>query len=494
MIEIRNKTFPITVEYHYSPLFNTVQYLRIDYSTYNMDIHYLNNILMRKTLLSLLILLFVGPSFAQSAKEKADSLISAAIPNDEHGLSVLVAENGKVIYEKTAGYADIENRRKVTPTTTFRIGSVTKQFTAAGILKLAEMGKISIDDPLSKYIPEFPRGDEVTIHHLLTHTSGIKSYTEDPYFYMGVTSPIETSQLAKNIQTMGYDFDPGEKWKYNNSAYFILGYLIEKISGQSYEVFLKKHFFEPAGMKNTGVYSNQKTYKEEALGYSNQNDSIVLSLNWDMTWAGGAGNLYSTAHDLQKWNEAIFKGNLLKKESLQKALKPVKLNDGSEYPYGYGWGVTEYKGLKYFGHSGGLHGFLSNLAYYPEINATVVVLSNAGPPLRVIPGELSQKLTKIFFGEHLEEDTEVEVDKADYNLYVGEYTYPGGAILTVTKEGDSLFAQMTGQPKFEIFPKGEHLFFWKVVDAEIVFNVNDKDQVDFATHKQNGMEFKVEKK
>ena len=441
--------------------------------------------------LSIICLLLIGNACAQSEATKADNLLSESIDNNEHALSVLVAKGDKVLYHKTIGYADAENKKLADNNSTFRIGSVTKQFYATAILKLVEQGKINLDDPLSKYIEDFPRGNEVTIHHLLTHTSGIKSYTDQPDFIGGVTKPIKLQDLIAKIKTLGYDFDPGEKWKYNNSAYLINGYIVEKVSGMPADKFLEQNIFTPVDMDNTGTYENSKKYKNEALGYANEGGTIKPALDWDMTWAGGAGNLYSTAYDLFLWNQQLFGGKVLSKESMEKAHAKVKLGDGTYHPYGYGWGLSEYKELNMIAHSGGLHGFLTNLAYYPEIDGTIVVLSNCSPPKKVVPGNISEKLTDIFFAEHLTENVAVAINFSEYDKYVGQYEYPGGAIMTVSKEGNKLMAQLTGQAKFEIFPKGDHVFFWKAVNAEITFNVNENGEVDYGKHKQNGFEAKV---
>ena len=203
-----------------------------------------------------------------AVSEKADALLSGLIETNDPGLAVLVAQNGKILFEKCYGLADREHHVPVIPQTTFRIGSIGKQFTASAILKLQEKGKLSVNDKLSKYIPDFPRGDEVTLRHLLTHTSGIHSYTEKDGFMGRVTSAIKPDDLINSFKNDPYDFDPGKKWHYDNSGYFLLGRIVEKVSGQSYGDFLQKNFFEPLGMTNTGVYRAHLGLPHEALGYS----------------------------------------------------------------------------------------------------------------------------------------------------------------------------------------------------------------------------------
>lgn len=436
-------------------------------------------------------------------EELANLLFSNALEGEVPGVAALVAQNGKIIYEKGFGYANLEHGVPFTPETKSRIGSVTKQFTAAAILKLQEMGKINVNDPLSKYMPDFPRGEEVTIHHLLTHTSGIRSYTDKPDFME--TAQLETSaeDLINSFKDDKYDFDPGTQWHYNNSGYFLLGHLIEKISGKAYGEFLREAFFEPLGMKNTGVYHNTDILKNEAAGYSFIDGNLQKATNWNMSRAGGAGNLYSTVGDLFLWNEAVFNGKVLSDESLEAAFTPVSLNDGSEASafgsgYGYGWSISEYRGLKQIAHSGGLHGFVTYLARFPEQNVTIAVLHNAVPARDINPGQAALGLAEIYLWEKMKSQESYSTDKsigpAIFDDYVGRYAYPGGGILEVTKEEDNrLFAQMTGQSKFEIFPKTENEFYWKVVDAQITFVRNGQGVVTHCIHRQGGNEFQASK-
>lgn len=450
---------------------------------------------MKKLALSFLIVLLAAVnSFAQSKVEEAKQLFTEAIPNNEHALSVLVAREGEILYQQTSGMANAAENRLADKETIFRIGSVTKQFTAAAIMRLAEQKKLSIEDPIGKYLPDFPKGDQVTIKHLLTHTSGLKSYTNEQGFVEKVNKPIKTKKLVGQIKELGYDFEPGEKWEYSNSGYYVLGYLVEIVSGNSYADFLQKEFFTPLKMNNSGVYDNTKSYKNETIGYAAENGEVEPTMDWEMTWAGGAGAIYSTVNDLYKWNQAIFKDRIFSPELLKQAHSKVKLNDGSDYAYGFGWSVGEYRGQPVISHGGGLHGFLSHLAYYPEIDATVVVLSNCSPPYLASPGVFSQDMAQLFFDEFLVENKQVKLSANELEKYVGSFQYPGGAIMTTSLEGGQLYAKLGGQPNFPIYSKGNHQFFWKVVEAEIEFTFDENGNLNGAIHKQGGNEFKVPKK
>ncbi|HVN78108.1 MAG TPA: serine hydrolase [Terriglobia bacterium] len=422
-----------------------------------------------------------------------DKLFNQIIIGDSPGAAVLVAKQGKVLFEKGYGYSNIGDHVPITPETKFRIGSITKQFTAAAILRLKEEGKLDLNDPLSKYLPDFPRGPEVTLHHLLTHTSGIHSYTEKPDFMETVTVPVKPEALIDSIKKDPYDFAPGSRWKYNNSGYFLLGYIVEKVSGQSYAEFLKKNFFDPLEMQNTGVHCSTEVLEHEAEGYSYEGGKIKKALNWDMSRAGGAGSLYSTVDDLFRWNEALFHGKVLNPASLKQAFTPVsttqdrKVGENRDEGYGYGWSLSKLRGLQEISHGGGLQGFLSFLLRYPGENFTVVLLANAAAPLPGLdPGGLAHEITQFYIGNRMEArqiPKPIQLSPEDLEAYVGRYDY-GGAILTVNKEGNQLFAQLTGQPRFEIFPKSKTEFYWKVVEAQVTFVKNEQGEVITAIHHQ----------
>jgi len=433
-----------------------------------------------------------------SIEKLADDVFISAQSGETPGVSVLVARNGQILYQKVFGYADVGNRVPVTPETKFRIGSITKQFIASSILKMQEEGKLSVEDKLSKYIPGFPRGDSVTIRHLLTHTSGIHSYTGRPGFLKYVTMPITPAALVDTIKSYPYDFNPGDRYRYNNSGFFLLGFIIEKISGMSLADYLNDNLFKPLGMNNTGVYTTTKVLDHEAYGYDIENGKIVKALNWDMTWAGGAGSLYSTAQDLYTWNEAVFNGKVLSAESMKAAFTPAVLNNGEKTDYGFGWFMSDYRGSKFISHSGGLHGFLSNIAREPEEKTTVVVLCNSSqPPAGINPTSNSFSLAEYVLWKDMAKQStivsDIQVDEKILASYIGRYDYGQGAILKITLEGKQLYAQMTGQPSYPIFPASDSEFNWKAVDASIKFVTDETGKVTHAIHHQNGQEIQAKK-
>jgi CubicO group peptidase (beta-lactamase class C family) len=442
-----------------------------------------------------------GAASAQPFDSKAvlTSLIDEASPDDAPGVAVLVARDGKVLLCQGFGMADLAHDVRVTPNTKFRIGSITKQFAAAAILKLQEDGKLKVSDKLSKFLPDYPRGDEVTIRHLLTHTSGIKSFTSKLDFMDTVTKPATNEQMIDSFKNEPFDFEPGSKMAYNNSGYFLLGVIIEKVSGKSFGQYLKNTFFEPLEMHDTGVHTSTAVLKHEATGYGFAGEELTKAVNWDMSRAGAAGALYSTVEDLMRWNEGVFRGKVLSKESFQAAFTPVKLDNG-EVPmmnYGYGWIMGDYRGLKTISHGGGLNGWSAFLTRYVDQDMTIAVLHNAMPSVpNVSPNEIAELAADLFLWQEMKARPKYEIDESvdptTFTAYVGRYNLMG-AVMDIALEGDQLTAQLTGQPRFPIFPMGGDRFFWKVVDAQIEFQKDENANVKSARFMQNGMNLNLER-
>lgn len=412
------------------------------------------------------------------------------------GVAALVARDGRILWQGAAGFADAEKKVPVGVETKFRIGSVSKQFTAAAVLKLVEEKKLSLTDPLSKFFPDFPGGDKITLHRLLNHTSGLHSYTNKPEFMTRVVKPIAPAELIAWFRDDKPDFAPGTSFLYNNSAYFLAGEIVAKVSGQSLGDYLRTTFFEPLGMKDTGTFVNAAPPAGMASGFSWSDGKLSAAVDWDMSWAGGAGALYSTVGDLMRWNDALHHGRVIGADSLKLQTTPNKLPaDVDGLNYGYGLVVSEFKRLPILSHGGGLNGWSSDLTYFPQQQCTVVVLANVlpGPP-GLNPAAISQALAEHFLAEDIARLPAITEDKSvdpkSYAAFTGRYDYRE-AVMTVTVEKDRIFAQLTGQPKYEIFPKAPDAFFWKITDAQVVFLRDDKGAVTAAQHTQNGNTFKA---
>ncbi|MCP4180368.1 MAG: beta-lactamase family protein [bacterium] len=428
-----------------------------------------------------------------------DNYIDSSIGENTPAYAVLIARDGEILYKKAFGYAEIENKVEAEANTIFRIGSITKQFVAAAILKLQEDGKLDVQDTLSKYIPDFPRGDEVTIHHLLTHTSGIKNHTSQSDFYSKVERYIDANKLLDDIKGLEFDFDPGEDYSYNNSGYFVLGKIIEIVSGKSLENYFNETFFIPLGMENTGVYINENPPINEAIGYTKSNGIYSHSLNWNMSWAGGAGSLYSTVEDLFLWNEAIFNGNILSQESIIAAHSPARLNNGEVTQYGYGWELSMFRGVNLVEHDGLLDGFRSLMSRIPEDNITIIILTNTNSTLDYLnPFLVVDKLTEFILWESMKPERSYSVmadfDPAILDEYVGRYDYGNGRISIFSTSNGQLFTERIGNKwKLELIPFQKDEFFFFAGDLGILFLKVFRDDSNTITHVityQSGYEYK----
>jgi len=345
-------------------------------------------------------------SLAQTQSQKAAKIDEVMTLANKYGLfngTVLVAENGKVIYKKGLGMANMEWNIPNTPDTRFRLGSITKQFTATLILQLVEQGKIKLDGKLSDYLPEYRKdiGQKVTIHQLLNHTSGIPSYTGLPGFFNDVSrNPYSVDDFVKKYASNDLQFEPGSKFSYNNSGYFLLGAIIEKVTGQPYERVLKEKIFDPLGMKNTGYDHYGTIVEKRAAGYLKTPDGYVNAPYLDMSIPYAAGSMYSTVDDLFLWDQALYTDRLLTAQSKEVMYKPALNN------YAYGWFISKAKlgtgteTVPSINHGGGINGFNTLLTRYPVQKNLVVLLDNTSQGENL--DNLSQELTNILYNQPFE--------------------------------------------------------------------------------------------
>lgn len=276
------------------------------------------------TLLATLLALPIVPCLSQDAA-RMDQIVASYVANHTFMGSVLVARGPQVVLSKGYGSADLEWNVPNAPNTKFRLGSVTKQFTAASILLLEERGKLNVNDLVKKYLPDAPAAwDKITIFHLLTHTSGIPNFTDFPDYAKLEPFPTTTEQLVARFRDKPLDFAPGDQWKYSNSGYVLLTYVLEKITGTNYETFVHDNIFVPLGMKDSGYDSNAAVILNRASGYVAKKGQFENAGFVNMTVPAGAGGLYSTTEDLLKWEQGLFGGKLLRQESLDKMTTPFK--------------------------------------------------------------------------------------------------------------------------------------------------------------------------
>jgi CubicO group peptidase (beta-lactamase class C family) len=444
--------------------------------------------LPRFALLCACLLAFSVAARAQDLLPKFEEYAQATAKAERFSGAILVARDGKVLVSKGYGMADVENDVPNTPETKFRLGSLTKQFTAASILLLQERGKLSVQDSICKYVaPCSEAWQPITIHHLLSHTAGVPDFTGFPDYQKTMREPTTVELLITRFRALPLDFKPGEDWKYSNSGYILLGYVVEKASGKSYESFLRENIFEPLKMTSTGYDHADEIVKRRARGYSLRGEKIVNASYLDMSIPFSAGGLYSTVGDLYLWDQALYTEKLLKKQSLDAMFTAVR------HDYGYGYGVAKLFNHRVLSHGGGIEGFVTSIQRFPDDRLTVIVLSNLeGAP----SGRIARDLAAIAFGEKYELPVErviVKVDPKIYDAYVGEYELEPGFVFTVTREGDHLMMQATGQGKTELFPTSETNFFPKVVRADITFVKDAGGHVTHLVLNQNGQQHNAKK-
>lgn len=339
---------------------------------------------------------------AQDHTAKIQEVLALAHKYRQFNGSALVAENGKVIYKGAFGSANMEWNIPNTADTKFRLGSITKQFTATVILQLVEQGKIKLDAKLTDYLPEYRKdtGDKVTIHHLLTHTSGIPSYTSQPGFFENVSrNPYKVDEFVKKYASGDLEFEPGSKYFYNNSGYFLLGAIIERVTGKPYEQVLKANIFDPVGMTNTGYDHHDTIISKRASGYRKTLDSYTNAPYLDMSIPYAAGSLYSTVEDLYLWDQALYTDKLLSMQSKALMYKPF-LEE-----YGYGWVVTNAsfkqndQPVQVITHDGGINGFTTTIVRFPKEKHLIVMLDNTGSEYL---NRLSDSIARIIYNQSYE--------------------------------------------------------------------------------------------
>lgn len=550
----------------------------------------------------------------QTKTDQLDELLNLYAEYGQFNGSVLVAEKGEVIYKKGFGMANMEWDIPNQPNTKHRLGSITKQFTSMLIIQLVEQGKLKLDVPIITYLPDYPKpnGEKITIHHLLTHNSGIPNYTSFPNFLKNKSrDPYSPEEFVKVFADSTLDFTPGEKFSYSNSGYFLLGVIIEKVTGKSYEEVLQENILVPLKMKDTGYDHYNVILKNRASGYERNGSSYINANYLDMSIPYAAGSLYSTVEDLYLWDRALYTEQILSKKYNDLLFTPYISAFGSHY--GYGWvlgkapiGKTN-DSLNVIAHGGGINGFNTLITRIPFDNNLIVLLNNTGgAPLNEMSNAISgilynkpydlpkislaysllknikelgitealvkfnenkstenyalresemnnvgyellqsgkvKEAIEVFklnvnafpksanvydsLGEAYMKDgnkelaienykksvelnpgnqgaidmlkkmgvdtnnliKEIVVDEKILESYVGNYELAPGFILTVTKDGNQMKSQATGQSEVLIYPKSENVFYLKVVAAQLTFNRNEHGDVESVTLHQGGQE------
>ena len=421
---------------------------------------------------------------ADDFAQRADEYLNQELQADTFMGSVMVAASNNIIFIKGYGLANREHEVPNGPNTKFRIGSIAKQFTAICVLRLQELGKLSLDDPVSKFVENCPASwNPIKVHHLLTHTSGIPNYTGLPQYFYTRMLYWPPQKLIERFRDKPLEFTPGVGFNYSNSGYFLLGYIVEKSSGRGYEDYVQETIFNPLGMVNSGYDRFERILPHRATGYSWDGIQWKNSPYIDMSVPYAAGALYSTAEDFFLWYQCWRERKILSTSSWDTMTAPKP--NGREYGR-FGINVSEQFGHRVLDHGGGINGFRSFMSWFPDADLFICAFGNADSARSDV---VVKNLAALMFNKPLtlpRRRNVVKLSKNQLEPLIGRYELRANFILTVTGFGDRLFVQATGQRKHEVLAESETDFFTKDFDADITFC---KDSVGKVTHlvlHQNG--------
>lgn len=434
-------------------------------------------------------------SFSQSYESKIDSIVSLQYSANEPGITILVAKNGKAIYQKAVGKSNLELNTPIDLNSVFQIGSITKQFTAVSILMLAEQGKLDIEDKIEGYIPEYAKiGKDITIHHLLNHTSGIKNKTLLSENQNNSKTDKSPKELITYFKDESLEFIPGEKFKYSNAGYILLGQIIEKVSKQSYGEFIKENIFDKIGMTSSYYGNTKHSIPNRTAGYIIEQNEFINPDYMNLSLAYSAGAILSNTKDLLKWQNALLSNTLLNEASIKQAMKPTQLNSGKRIPYGYGFRFSRLGNSPVIAHTGSTKGYTSIALFLPQENIYITALTNCNcKNVNGIVKNVAELFVTIPEPNKVTTGTKnnkkaIAVPIEILNRYTGTYEVKPNVNITVGLDKENLLYLLApGQTrKVELFAETQNHFFVKIVDAEITFNMNEMNKVISLTMNQSG--------
>lgn len=430
-------------------------------------------------LLTLLILLFTHLGFAQEFdKAKLDSYFNALESHDKFMGSVAVSKNGNIIYTRSVGFSDAENQIKANENTKYRIGSISKTFTAALVFKAVEAGKIRLNQTIEKFFPSFPNANKITVEQLLNHSSGIHSFTDDEDFLTWNTTAKSEKEMLDIIIKGDSEFEPGSQSDYSNSNYVLLTFILERTFKKTYGELLKKYITQPLNLKNTYFGGKIELKNNESLSYKWMGGKWKIESETDMSIPLGAGGIVSTPSDLVKFSDALFGGKVINLESL-KQMKTIKDN------YGMGLFQFPFGGRQGFGHTGGIDGFSSIFTQFADGNVSYALTSNGK---NFNSNDISIAVLSAVFNEAYEipELTTITLASEDLDQYLGLYNSSIISLkINVTKEDSQLIAQATGQSSFPLEPTAKDQFKFEPAGVVLEFNPSEGTMI----LKQGGGEF-----
>lgn len=400
----------------------------------------------------------------EDLRKLADAVLAESYAADGPGAAVVVMQGGTVVYTGARGMADIAGGKPITPDTVFRLGSITKQFAAAVIVQLAQEGKLSLDDPLSKFLPEYPQpGASATVRQLLQHTSGIQDYTEMP----GVMNPVSTA-IPRTTETLVALFrdapavsKPGEVWAYNNSGYVLLGAIIEKVTGKAWHEALEERITRPLGLTSIrdGV-AGEAASPAMAQGYTGEATAAAAKSQYiHMSAPGAAGSLIGTVGDLAQWAQALHHGKVVDAAHYKLMITPTTLPDGSTRPYRFGLGLDPLRGHPAIGHNGGIFGFNTDSIYIPEADLFIAVFLNSDAP-QTGTGVVMRRIAAAAIGDPYPAFSRTTPDMAALEPFFGVYPIAGGGERRFYARDGKLYSQRSGSRTLEVFAGGDNRFFY----------------------------------
>ncbi|WP_035375081.1 serine hydrolase [Pseudoduganella violaceinigra] len=418
------------------------------------------------------------PACAADLSAAIDATVRPMFNTGTPGASVIVLKNGQTVFRQAYGMADLDKKQAATPDMAFRLGSITKQFTATAILMLAEQGKLKTSDDIRKYLPGFPdKGKTITIEHLLTHTSGIPSFTGQLHYQANMAKDMTVDGMIATFQDLPLEFTPGERFAYNNSGYFLLGAIIEKVSGMPYADFVAARIFTPLHMRHTAYEGHQRGKVAQVQGYSHTDGKFAPATPLSMTQPYAAGALVSTVDDLARWEHAIAAHKLISQASWKQAFTPYTLAGGKSTGYGYGWEIGTLQGSPTIAHGGGINGFATHGVRLPAEGVYVAVLTNSDSGLPS-PEYVASKVAAIAIGKPFVERKAIELDEQALDAFVGTYKVDEKNNRLVTREGKRLYIQRTGGSRRELAAYSSNGFFTPGGLIEVSFKQDKSGKVE----------------
>lgn len=441
---------------------------------------------MKNFCIAIVFLLINQTLFAQFDTSKLSTLLMNYEANNKAMMSIAVSSKGKVLYERAIGYSDIEHSIKSNTETTYHIGSITKMFTAVIMFQLIDEKKISIDTKLGKYFPGIPNSSKITIGNMLNHHSGLHNFVSDSNYLQYMSKPHTQQELVAMFEKQGSDFKPGSKGQYSNTNYVLLGFIIEKICGTTYDEQLQKRICKKIGLQKTSVSGPINSKNHEAISYEFHEQTWHASDQTDMSIPGAAGSIISTPKELCKFIEALFVGKFMSDSSFT-MMKTI-----DDY---YGSGILQfpYEKKKAYGHNGGLDGFQSMLIYIPEDSVALAITGNAW---NYQLNNVAMAALNIYYGkpfvqpEFSKKPIPNELKKTIEGNYSNESL---GMKISIRKVGESYEAQATGQNAFPLEKISELEYHFKAGGVKIIFKKDAEGNVLMFNLQQAGQDLKFEK-